>query len=154
MLFVLKADLITVWTWDQTTWRSDFTARMFWWQAQAKVGQLGWTCALQCECQCLILGIGRALAKKLVACGAHVIALSRTKKHLDSLVAEEPSIQAICVNLSDWNATRTALQNLDVPVHGLINNAAIAILEPFLEASEEHFDEWVITKEKSGLNIF
>jgi short-subunit dehydrogenase len=38
---------------------------------------------------CLMLvGIGRAIAKKLVECGAETIALSRTQADLDSLKAE------------------------------------------------------------------
>ncbi|KAG7276999.1 hypothetical protein CRUP_001625 [Coryphaenoides rupestris] len=62
-------------------------------------------------------GIGRATALALVRCGA-----------------ECPSIRPVCVDLADWDATDAALRDDAVgPVHLLVNNAACASLQPFLE---------------------
>lgn len=52
------------------------------------------------------LGIGRAIAKKLVECGAETIALSRTQADLDSLKAEVNCSQLISqLVLSEKNIT-------------------------------------------------
>lgn len=91
----------------------------------------------------ILQGIGRAIAKQLVACGAQVLALSRTQRHLDSLVAEEPTIKPVCVDLADWDAARAAVEAVG-PVHALVNNAAVAELAPFLEVTPESFDRQVL----------
>ena len=80
------------------------------------------------------------MAVKLAKLKANVYALSKTKKNLDLLTSEEKNITSICVDLSDWNATKYALENLP-PIHCLVNNAGIAILGPFLEAKPEEFDK-------------
>ena len=41
--------------------------------------------------------------------------------------------------LTDWNATRLALETLPV-MDGLVNNAALAICKPFLEVPPEDID--------------
>ncbi|KAL0272784.1 UNVERIFIED_CONTAM: hypothetical protein PYX00_005628 [Menopon gallinae] len=97
-------------------------------------------------------GIGRSICVKLAECGAQVYALSRTKERLDSLQRENPSIKTICCDISDWDATRTALRDLP-PVHGLVNNAAIALLGPFLEVKPEDFDLMFSTNVKSVVNV-
>ncbi|XP_069786303.1 L-xylulose reductase [Narcine bancroftii] len=85
-------------------------------------------------------GIGRATAKALLACGAEVIAVTRTQSDLDSLVQESPKIMTICVDLANWEATENALKDIG-PVDLLVNNAAIGIVGPFLEVSQEAFDQ-------------
>ncbi|XP_042862255.1 L-xylulose reductase-like [Penaeus japonicus] len=97
-------------------------------------------------------GIGRATALKLAEMGAEVFALSRTAKNLDSLRAECPSIKTICVDLSDWTATREAVQKI-VPIHLLVNNAAMAALEPFLTTSPETFDNLMNVNVKALMNV-
>ncbi|XP_020773855.1 L-xylulose reductase isoform X2 [Boleophthalmus pectinirostris] len=77
-------------------------------------------------------GIGRATACSLSRCGAKVTALTRTQTDLDSLLLECPSIVPVCVDLSDWGATAAALEHAG-PFDLLVNNAACAILQPFLE---------------------
>lgn len=50
------------------------------------------------------------------------------------------SIIPVCVDLADWGATEAAL--LDVgPIDLLVNNAAYASLQPFLEVTPDQFDE-------------
>ncbi|XP_036811945.1 L-xylulose reductase isoform X2 [Oncorhynchus mykiss] len=55
-------------------------------------------------------GIGRATALALARCGAEVVAVTRTRADLDSLLLECPSIKPVCVNLGDWGATEEALR--------------------------------------------
>ncbi|KAA0187341.1 hypothetical protein HAZT_HAZT010878 [Hyalella azteca] len=97
-------------------------------------------------------GIGRATALKLAELGAEVVALSRTQENLDSLKAENPSIEIICVDLADWNATREAVQKV-TPIHLLVNNAAVALLAPVLEATPQEFDSSFNLNVKSILNV-
>uniref|UniRef100_A0AAQ5YN87 Ketoreductase domain-containing protein n=1 Tax=Amphiprion ocellaris TaxID=80972 RepID=A0AAQ5YN87_AMPOC len=84
-------------------------------------------------------GIGRATALALARCGARVTAVTRTQADLDSLLQECASITPVCVDLSDWGATEAALQDVG-PIDLLVNNAACANLQPFLEVTPDKFD--------------
>ncbi|XP_051015264.1 L-xylulose reductase [Acomys russatus] len=84
-------------------------------------------------------GIGRSTVLALQAAGAHVVAVSRTREDLDSLVRECPGVEPVCVDLADWEATEKALSNVG-PVDLLVNNAAVALLQPFLEVTKEACD--------------
>lgn len=85
-------------------------------------------------------GIGRDLVKKLVECGAETFALSRTKSDLDSLKKECPAIHTIQCDLANWDETHKAVTSCgDIDL--LVNNAAVAILEPFLEITKEVMDK-------------
>ncbi|XP_006886195.1 PREDICTED: L-xylulose reductase [Elephantulus edwardii] len=85
-------------------------------------------------------GIGRSVVRALHAAGVHVVALSRTRADLDSLVRECPGVEPLCVDLADWEATERALSGIG-PVDLLVNNAAVALLQPFLEVTKEAFDK-------------
>ena len=50
-----------------------------------------------------------------------------------------PQIQTICVNLNNLAETRKAVSALG-DIHLLVNNAGVAKLAPFIEATEEAFD--------------
>ncbi|XP_037085316.1 LOW QUALITY PROTEIN: L-xylulose reductase-like [Pollicipes pollicipes] len=84
-------------------------------------------------------GIGRGLALRVAACGAHVIAVARTQADLDSLKAECAAIETVACDLSDWAAARATLEALG-PIHSLVNNAGLAVLEPFMEVRPESVD--------------
>jgi L-xylulose reductase len=84
-------------------------------------------------------GIGKSLALRLAQLGATVIAVSKSDENLKQLVAENNSITPVCVDLTDWNATKEAIKP-HLPIQYLVNNAAMAILDPFLEAKPEDFD--------------
>lgn len=45
----------------------------------------------------------------------------------------------MCVDLADWEATEQALSNVG-PVDLLVNNAGVALLQPFLEITKEACD--------------
>ncbi|ELK12229.1 L-xylulose reductase [Pteropus alecto] len=84
-------------------------------------------------------GIGRDTVKALHAAGVQVVSVSRTQSDLDSLVRECPGVEPVCVDLGDWEATERALGNVG-PVDLLVNNAAVALLQPFLEVTKEAID--------------
>lgn len=67
------------------------------------------------------------------------MAVSRTRADLDSLVRECPGVEPVCVDLGDWEAVERALGGM-APVDLLVNNAAVAVLQPFLEVTKEAFD--------------
>lgn len=50
-----------------------------------------------------------------------------------------PGIEPVCVDLGDWEATEKALGGVG-PVDLLVNNAAVALMKPFLETTKEVFD--------------
>lgn len=83
-------------------------------------------------------GIGRELAKKLVKCGATVTALSKTEKYLKTLKDECPKIKTLAADVSSKDIRKVLREH--GPFDGLVNNAALAILEPFLETKEDSFD--------------
>lgn len=83
-------------------------------------------------------GIGRATAVMLARQGARVVAMSRTRADLDSLVAEI-GCTAIVVDLADADATRAAARAA-MPLDLLVNNAGTTILESFLDTSVENFE--------------
>ncbi|EDL34800.1 carbonyl reductase 2, isoform CRA_a [Mus musculus] len=84
-------------------------------------------------------GIGRDTVKALHASGAKVVAVTRTNSDLVSLAKECPGIEPVCVDLGDWDATEKALGGIG-PVDLLVNNAALVIMQPFLEVTKEAFD--------------
>jgi len=84
-------------------------------------------------------GIGREIATMLHRFNARVIALGRTEKDLESL-KEQIGCETILAELEDANATRQAAERAG-KVDLLVNNAAIAILEPFLKATVAAWDK-------------
>eukprot|EP01111_Echinosteliopsis_oligospora_P004011 TRINITY_DN1632_c0_g1_i2.p1 TRINITY_DN1632_c0_g1~~TRINITY_DN1632_c0_g1_i2.p1 ORF type:complete len:113 (+),score=32.30 TRINITY_DN1632_c0_g1_i2:97-435(+) len=93
-------------------------------------------------------GIGREVAIALSKCGAKVVVISRTKADLDSLSQEIPC-ETICADIEDVKeATEAATKAGDIDL--LVNNAGIAILEPFLNTSVDHFDKVMNINEHSS----
>jgi L-xylulose reductase len=83
-------------------------------------------------------GIGREIAVMLHRFNAKVVAVSRTQTDLDAL-RDEIDCQTVLADLGNVAEARQAAQeagNVDL----LVNNAAIAILEPFLETKVESWD--------------
>ena len=86
-----------------------------------------------------LLGIGKALAIRLAQLGAKVIAVSKSEENLKQLVEQQEGIIPVCVDLSDWLATKHAIKP-HLPIHCLVNNAAVAKLDSFLDVKPEDFD--------------
>ncbi|PNJ87346.1 DCXR isoform 13, partial [Pongo abelii] len=97
-------------------------------------------------------GKGRGTVQALHAAGARVVAVSRTQGDLDSLVRECPGIEPVCVDLGDWEATERALGSVG-PVDLLVNNAAVALLQPFLEVTKEAFDRSVEVNLRAAIQV-
>lgn len=92
------------------------------------------------------------MALRLSKYKAIVIALSRTKENLDELVKLDPKIKTICVDLRNWDETRKAVESV-LPIDLLVNNAGVARLKPFREATSEDFDVTFDVNVKSILNV-
>jgi NAD(P)-dependent dehydrogenase (short-subunit alcohol dehydrogenase family) len=84
-------------------------------------------------------GIGREIAQLFAACGAQVVAVSRTQADLDSL-AGQINCETITVDIGDAGQARSAAEQAGV-VHMLVNNAGISIPESFLDTSADSFDQ-------------
>ncbi|XP_012511848.1 PREDICTED: carbonyl reductase [NADPH] 2 [Propithecus coquereli] len=97
-------------------------------------------------------GIGRDTAKALHASGARVVAVSRTSDDLVSLSQECPGIEPVCVDLGNWEATEQALGSVG-SVDLLVNNAAVALSQPFLEVTKEAFDRSFNVNLRSVLQV-
>uniref|UniRef100_UPI0020200496 carbonyl reductase [NADPH] 2 n=1 Tax=Myodes glareolus TaxID=447135 RepID=UPI0020200496 len=97
-------------------------------------------------------GIGRDTVKALHASGAKVVAVTRTNADLVSLAKECPGIEPVCVDLGDWEATEKALGGIG-PVDLLVNNAAVALMQPFLEVTKEVFDRSFNVNLRSVLQV-
>jgi L-xylulose reductase len=84
-------------------------------------------------------GIGREIAAMLHRFNARVVALSRTEKDLQSL-QEEIGCETVVAELGDAEDARQAAEEAG-KIDLLVNNAAISILEPFLETTVEAWDK-------------
>lgn len=97
-------------------------------------------------------GIGRAIAKRLVECGAETYALSRTQADLDSLKAEVPTIHTVLTDLQDWYESRKAIEQLG-SIDLLVNNAGVARNASFMETKKEELDYVYDINIKSIVNV-
>ncbi len=83
-------------------------------------------------------GIGRVTAEMLVSEGAEVIAVSRSAEDLGSL-AERTGCRTHIVDLADAGAAG-AVARQALPLDGLVNNAGVVELAPFLETTAALFE--------------
>jgi L-xylulose reductase len=83
-------------------------------------------------------GIGREIAVMLHHFNAQVVAVSRTRSDLEGL-RDEIGCETVVADLGSIDEARRAAQQAgDIDL--LVNNAAVAILEPFLETKTESWD--------------
>jgi L-xylulose reductase len=83
-------------------------------------------------------GIGRAIAVMLHRFNANVVAVSRTRADLEAL-RDEIGCEMLVADLGNLAEARRAAEEAgDIDL--LVNNAAIAILESFLETKAESWD--------------
>ena len=78
-------------------------------------------------------------------CGASVFVLDKDEDLLQKLRKDVPGVTWIQVDLADWAATKEALLPL-LPIHHLVNNAAIAEFQSLLELDIGHVDRSVVIK--------
>lgn len=93
-------------------------------------------------------GIGRDIAKALHRCGAKVYGLSRSAEPLETLKQECPGLHTVVCDVSDWEATKLAVEALG-PVDLLVNNAGNAQTQPFLEVTPDAYDRQMDVNLKS-----
>ena len=93
-------------------------------------------------------GIGRATALAFAAEGARVVAVARRAERLHELVAESGgAIEPVPLDVRDRGALKAAVARvaargrLDV----LVNNAGVAYIQPFLEVTDDRWDETLET---------
>ncbi|CBY10574.1 unnamed protein product [Oikopleura dioica] len=98
-------------------------------------------------------GIGRGISIELAELGATVFAVSRTQSDLDSLKLEigENLIPIQC-DVSSWSDIDQKLGAIE-GIDGLVNNAAVAICRPFLEATESDFDTQMNINVKGAMHV-
>lgn len=94
-------------------------------------------------------GIGRATSVMLSELGAHVVALSRTAADLESLQAET-GCQTYTIDIAHTSDLRNVMRAVTI-ADGLVNCAGINILEPFLDVTEESFDEVYAVNTKAAM---
>jgi NAD(P)-dependent dehydrogenase (short-subunit alcohol dehydrogenase family) len=83
-------------------------------------------------------GIGREIAAMLSRFNAQVVALSRTESDLKGL-KDEIGCETIVAELADGAAAKRAAEEAG-EIDLLVNNAAVAILQPFLNTTIEGWD--------------
>ncbi|KOB73208.1 L-xylulose reductase [Operophtera brumata] len=99
-------------------------------------------------------GIGRGIAVELWRAGANIVALSRTRSHLETLHMEYPSIEIVDVDIADWEKTRKVVESLG-HFDALVNNAAIAKEYPSIQVANVDLRDWNKTKEVvDSLGVF
>lgn len=96
-------------------------------------------------------GIGREIARFLASCGAEVVALSRNQADLDSL-SRDCGCLGLAVDLGSADAARRAAEAAG-PVDLLVNNAGIALLQPFLDTTPEAFDQTMAVNVRAALTV-
>ena len=75
-------------------------------------------------------GIGRAIVDYLDTCNARILAVDLSQEALNKLKHDIPTADTLCVNLTDWEATGSILNDYleNNDVHHLVNNAGVTRL--------------------------
>ncbi|OWF53316.1 L-xylulose reductase [Mizuhopecten yessoensis] len=98
-------------------------------------------------------GIGWGIVRGLVECGAEVYALSITKANLDDLKLEFPPIHTVQADLSDWEATRAAVEGVGT-IDLLVNNAAVSPSPmPFVDTDKKTYEDVFSVNLMAAINV-
>lgn len=81
--------------------------------------------------------MGKVIAERLIALNAHVFAIGKDMENLPTA----STLSKVDVDVGDWDLAYEKVLVLG-PVHGLVNNAGVAHIEPFLETSKHGWDEY------------
>jgi len=102
-------------------------------------------------------GIGRGIALKLLQSKVDVIAISKNAANLESLKNEAGQsggkLTTMVIDLSDWGATKSALEKLNGPIDFLVNNAGVTCVKPLLEIKSEDIDGVFNVNVKAVINV-
>ncbi|KAJ8300743.1 hypothetical protein KUTeg_022262 [Tegillarca granosa] len=97
-------------------------------------------------------GIGKAIAERLLLEGAKVYVIGRSQENLEKIKTENPSLNTIQVDVTNWDETKTAVEQIGV-VDLLVNNAGILDQANFVDVEMDKFDKMIETNCKSAFNI-
>ncbi|XP_071478354.1 L-xylulose reductase-like [Diadema antillarum] len=97
-------------------------------------------------------GIGRGIAIALAKYGASVTAVTRSQADLDSLKAEIPSVETICLDVLDWDKTNELLSPLSA-FDLLVNSAGVCRGESCLEVSTKEYEDIMMINHRAVLQI-
>lgn len=87
-------------------------------------------------------GIGRKVTEKLAAAGFHVFAGARKPQDIEALSAV-PNVTGVRLDVNSAADIAAAVELVRAsghPLHGLVNNAGVAVVDPVLSTTEEDFD--------------
>eukprot|EP00918_Siedleckia_nematoides_P055466 GHVU01120984.1.p1 GENE.GHVU01120984.1~~GHVU01120984.1.p1 ORF type:complete len:245 (+),score=36.51 GHVU01120984.1:93-827(+) len=96
--------------------------------------------------------IGSGIAKALAKYGAKVFALDYSKESLDRVVESSANIIPVCVDLTNWDATRSTIAELG-QVDLLVNGAGIVFKELFMEITPEKLKRTMDVNVMSMFNV-
>jgi NAD(P)-dependent dehydrogenase (short-subunit alcohol dehydrogenase family) len=88
------------------------------------------------------VGIGRKVAERLAAEGYFVFAGARKEQDLKALDAI-PNVKAVRLDVTipaEVAAAVEVVRSSGLPLHGIVNNAGVAVVDPVLSMSEADFD--------------
>ena len=88
-------------------------------------------------------GIGYALVETFLSRGHRVLSLSRSNEHVSSFIDRYPEqFHYLCINLSESDTSISSyLEDLNIKVDVLINNAGLLINKPFLALTDEDWNQ-------------
>jgi NAD(P)-dependent dehydrogenase (short-subunit alcohol dehydrogenase family) len=87
-------------------------------------------------------GIGRKITEKLAASGFHVFAGARKAADLEALSAL-PNVTGVRLDVNSAADVAAAVETVRASghaLHGLVNNAGVAVVDPVLSTTDEDFD--------------
>lgn len=87
-------------------------------------------------------GIGRKVAERLAAEGYYVFAGARKEQDLKALDAM-PNVRGVRLDVTSPTDVATAVELVrgsGRPLHGIVNNAGVAVVDPVLSTRDEDFD--------------
>lgn len=81
------------------------------------------------------------ISERLMALDAHVIGIGREANQFPT--SANPKFEGVMLDVGEWDKTYCEVLKLG-PVHGLVNNAGVAHIEPLLETTQHGWDECVV----------
>ena len=97
-------------------------------------------------------GIGKELTKSLMSGGTIVYAIGRTQSKLEKLQSECENSQNLhikCLDVTNYDGVKEYVRSLP-PLDGLVNNAGVAVIKPFLKLTPSEFDEQMEINQKGA----
>ncbi|XP_050541144.1 L-xylulose reductase-like [Daktulosphaira vitifoliae] len=83
-------------------------------------------------------GMGHKITERLLDLGAFVFAV--VQKEEGAAPPTSSNMKQVFCDVSDWENTYKKMKDIG-PVHGLVNNAGVAVIEPFFDVTEYGWDK-------------